>query len=80
MEVWRVDSAMYIDCGGVFWGRIRLRRSYCDELVLGYLKSIVQPRSVLCHLILDVGRKLDGVAHNIAVGYDMFLRVNHTLN
>ena len=46
----------------------------------GYLKSIVRPRSALCHLILDVRRDLDGVAHNIAVGYGMFLRVNRTPN
>ena len=40
------------------------------NLFLGYLKSIVRPRSALCHLILDVGRDLDGV----------FLRGNHTPN
>ena len=50
------------------------------NLFHGYLKSIVRPRSALCHLILDVGRDLDSVAHNIAVGYDVFLRVNRTPN
>ena len=45
-----------------------------------YLKSIIRPRSALCHLILDVGRDLNGVAHNIVVGYDVFLRVNCTPN
>ena len=50
------------------------------NLFHGYLKSIVRPRSALCHLILDVGRDLDGVAHNIVVGYGMFLHVNCTPN
>ena len=50
------------------------------NLFPGYLKSIVQPHSALCHLILYIGRDLDGVAHNIAVGYVMFLHVNHTSN
>ena len=52
------------------------------NLFPGYLKSIVRPRSALCHLILDVGRDLDGVAHNIivGVGYAVFLRVNRTPN
>jgi len=50
------------------------------NLFSDYLKSIVQPRSALCHLILDVGRDLDGVAHNIAVGYGMFIRVKRTPN
>jgi hypothetical protein len=50
------------------------------NLFPGYLKSIVWPCSALCHLILDVGRDLDGTAHNIAVGYDMFLHVNHAPN
>jgi hypothetical protein len=50
------------------------------NLFPGYLKSIVRPRSALCHLILDIGRDLDGVAHNIAVGYGVFLHVNHTPN
>jgi len=50
------------------------------NLFLGYLKSVVWPRSALCHLILDVGRDLNGVAHNIAVGYDVFLHVNCTPN
>ena len=45
-----------------------------------YLKSIIRPRSALCHLILDVGHDLDGVAHNIAVGYGVFLHVNRTSN
>ena len=59
-----------IDWGGVI----------VTNLFLGYLKSIVGPRSALCHLILDVGRDLDGVAHNIAVGYGMFIRVKRTPN
>ena len=50
------------------------------NLFLDYLKSIIRPRSALCHLILDVGRNLDGVAHNIVVGYGVFLCVNHTPN
>jgi hypothetical protein len=50
------------------------------NLFPGYLKSIVQPRSALCHLILDVGRDLNGVTHNIAVGYGVFLRVNRSPN
>ena len=45
-----------------------------------YLKSIVRPHSALCHLILDVGRDLDSLAHKIAVGYGVFLHVNRTLN
>ena len=49
-------------------------------LFLGYLKSLVWPRSALCHLILDVGRDLDGIAHNITIGYGVFLHVNHTPN
>ena len=48
------------------------------NLFPGYLKSIVWPHSALCHLIMDVGRDLDGVAHNIAFGYGMFLCVNRT--
>ena len=50
------------------------------NLFLGYLKSIVRPLSALFHLILDIGCDLDGIAHNIAVGYGMFLRVNRTPN
>ena len=50
------------------------------NLFPGYLKSIIWPRSALCHLILDIGHDLDGVAHNIAVGYGVFLRVNCTPN
>ena len=50
------------------------------NLFPGYLKSIVRPRSALCHLILDIGCDLDGVAHNIIVGYDVFLCVNCTPN
>jgi hypothetical protein len=52
------------------------------NLLPGYLKSIVRPHSALCHLILDVGCDLNGVAHNIVVGvgYGVFLRVNHTPN
>jgi hypothetical protein len=50
------------------------------NLFSGYLKYIVRPRSALCHLILDIGRDLDGVDHNIAVGYDVFLHVNRTPN
>jgi hypothetical protein len=52
------------------------------NLFPNYLKSIVWPHSALCHLILDVGCNLDGVAHNIAVGvgYGVFLRVNRTPN
>ena len=59
-----------IDCGGVI----------VTNLFPGYLKSIVRPRSALCHLILDIGRDLDGVARNITVGYGMFLCVNCTPN
>jgi len=50
------------------------------NLFPSYLKSIVRPRSALCHFILDVGHNLDGVALNIAVGYGMFLLVNRTPN
>ena len=50
------------------------------NLFPNYLKSIIRPCNALCHLILDIGRDLDGVAHNIAVGYVMFLHVNHTSN
>ena len=50
------------------------------NLFLGYLKSTIQPRSALCHLILDIGCNLDGIAHNIIVGYDVLLRVNRTPN
>ena len=50
------------------------------NLFPGYLKSIIRQRSALCHLILDVGRDFDGVAHNIVVGYGMFLHVNCTPN
>jgi len=43
-------------------------------------QSIIWPCNALCHLILDVGHDLDGAAHNIAVGYVMFLHVNRTPN
>jgi hypothetical protein len=42
------------------------------NLFPGYLMSIVLPHSPLCHLILDIGRDLDGIAHNITVGYGVF--------
>jgi hypothetical protein len=38
------------------------------NLFPSYLKSVVWLRSALCHLILDVGRNLDDVAHNIVLG------------
>ena len=50
------------------------------NLFPSYLKSIVRPCIALCHLILDVGRDLDSVAHNIVVGYGVFLHLNHTPN
>jgi hypothetical protein len=50
------------------------------NLFPGYSRSIVWPHGALCHFILDIRHELDGVAHNIIVGYAVFLYVNRTPN